>query len=123
MREAGSRVLQILLHDGGWRRMTGGNAIEVEGLRFDYPGMRALDAVSFTVAHGSVTALGPALSEPVMSCSRYTPLSRSGWSCTAGGRVSKIDGESTCSHAPGCPLHELPQEYTDLYGLLIEGEE
>src|SRR5262249_20505538 len=40
--------------------MTGGNAIEVEGLRFDYPGVRALDDVSFTVARGSVTALvGP----------------------------------------------------------------
>jgi ABC-2 type transport system ATP-binding protein len=40
--------------------MTGGNAIEVEGLRFDYPGVRALEAVSFTVARGSVTALvGP----------------------------------------------------------------
>src|SRR2546422_11475108 len=40
--------------------MTGGSAIEVEGLRFDYPGVRALDEVSFTVARGSVTALvGP----------------------------------------------------------------
>ena len=40
--------------------MTGGNAIEVEGLRFDYPGVRALDDVSFTLARGSVTALvGP----------------------------------------------------------------
>jgi ABC-2 type transport system ATP-binding protein len=40
--------------------MTGGNAIEVEGLQFDYPGVRALDDVSFTVARGSVTALvGP----------------------------------------------------------------
>jgi hypothetical protein len=25
------------------------------------------------------------------------------------------------NHAPRCPLHELPQEYTDLYGLLLEG--
>jgi len=36
------------------------HAIVVEGLRFDYPGVRALDDVSFTVARGSVTALvGP----------------------------------------------------------------
>ncbi len=35
-------------------------AIEVEGVRFDYPGVRALHDVSFTVERGSVTALvGP----------------------------------------------------------------
>ena len=35
-------------------------AIEVSGLLFEYPGVRALDDVSFTVAAGSVTALvGP----------------------------------------------------------------
>jgi len=35
-------------------------AITVEGLRFEYPGVRALDDVSFEVARGSVTALvGP----------------------------------------------------------------
>jgi hypothetical protein len=47
--------------------MTGGYAIEIEGLRFDYPGVRALDEVSCTVACGSVTALGPARSDPAMS--------------------------------------------------------
>ena len=37
-----------------------GQAIAVEGLSFEYPGMRALDDVSFTVERGSVTALvGP----------------------------------------------------------------
>ena len=36
------------------------SAIEVSNLLFDYPGVRALDDVSFTVAAGSVTALvGP----------------------------------------------------------------
>jgi ABC-2 type transport system ATP-binding protein len=40
--------------------MTEAHAIEVEGLRFDYPGVRALDDVSFIVTRGSVTALvGP----------------------------------------------------------------
>ena len=35
-------------------------AIEVSGLLFEYPGVRALDDVSFSVAEGSVTALvGP----------------------------------------------------------------
>jgi ABC-2 type transport system ATP-binding protein len=35
-------------------------AIVVEGVRFDYPGVRALDDVSFSIARGSVTALvGP----------------------------------------------------------------
>src|SRR6185295_9519627 len=35
-------------------------AITVEGLRFEYPGVRALDDVSFTIGRGSVTALvGP----------------------------------------------------------------
>src|SRR5947208_16781039 len=41
--QSGSRALQIPLHKVGWRHMTGGNAIEVDGLRFDYPGVRALD--------------------------------------------------------------------------------
>ena len=37
-----------------------GGAIAVEGLSFEYPGVRALDAVSFEVVRGSVTALvGP----------------------------------------------------------------
>ena len=36
------------------------SAIEVSGLLFEYPGVRALDDVSFSVASGSVTALvGP----------------------------------------------------------------
>lgn len=40
--------------------MTLDAAITVEDVRFDYPGVRALDEVSFTVEHGSVTALvGP----------------------------------------------------------------
>src|SRR5258706_6720371 len=37
-----------------------GAAIAVEGLSFEYPGVRALDEVSFEVVRGSVTALvGP----------------------------------------------------------------
>src|SRR5262245_527137 len=37
-----------------------GGAIAVEGLSFEYPGVRALDDVSFEVERGSVTALvGP----------------------------------------------------------------
>ena len=37
-----------------------GVAVAVEGLSFEYPGVRALDEVSFQVARGSVTALvGP----------------------------------------------------------------
>ncbi len=36
------------------------HAIVVEGVRFDYPGVRALDNVSFAIVQGSVTALvGP----------------------------------------------------------------
>jgi ABC-2 type transport system ATP-binding protein len=41
-------------------RAMAGAAITVEGLRFEYPGLRALDDVSFEVPRGSVTALvGP----------------------------------------------------------------
>jgi len=45
---------------GTWRASLPEYAIEVEGVRFDYPGVRALDDVSFAVIRGSVTALvGP----------------------------------------------------------------
>lgn len=39
---------------------TEGSMIQVEGLIFDYPGYRAIDNVSFTIARGSVTSIvGP----------------------------------------------------------------
>lgn len=86
------------------------HAIAVEGLRFDYPGVRALDDVSFTVARGSVTALvGPngAGKTTLLRCIAALDRPMLGTICVAG--IDVLDEPRECHRRVGF--------LSDTYGL------
>ena len=84
--------------------------IEVSDLRFDYPGVRALDGVSFALPAGSVTALvGPngAGKTTLLRCLAALDVPLSGQVC--------VDGIDVQEHPREC--HRRVGYLSDFYGL------